>query len=263
MYALLVAIGIFSGFSGSLVGLGGGFIVVPALAFLFPEMTPAELAGTSMTVLLFNSISSVYAYMKQKRIDYGAALRFAAFSIPGAVLGAIIAEHVGGALFFVSFGVFLMSVALLMLFKPGKPLRWPFKPTVRRDMLDAGGQRFAYAYHMPTGAVISLFVGVAASLFGVGGGSLMMPTMTLLLAFPAHVAVATSMLQILLSSIVSTATHALLANVEWLMVLFLAPGAMLGGQLGARLAKRTRSKMLLRVLAVLLFVVAIRLILKG
>ena len=263
MYAILVAIGVCAGFSGSLVGLGGGFIVVPALAFLFPEMTPAQLAGTSMTVLLFNSISSAYAYMKQKRIDYGAALRFAAFSVPGAVVGALLAEHIGGRLFFVSFGVFLMAVAALLLFKPDKPVRWPFKPTTRRDLLDADGQRFTYAYHMPTGAAISLLVGVAASLFGVGGGSLMMPTMTLLLAFPAHIAVATSMLQILLSAIVSTTTHALLANVEWLMVLFLAPGAMLGGQLGARVAKRTRSKMLLRVLSVLLFVVAIRLMMKG
>lgn len=98
-YLLLLVIGLATGISGSLVGLGGGFIVVPALAFLFPDMEPSHLAGTSMAMLLFNSISSTYVYAKQKRIDYQAALTFAAVSIPGSVIGALFTKQMGGRMF--------------------------------------------------------------------------------------------------------------------------------------------------------------------
>lgn len=262
-FVVLVCIGALAGLSGSLVGLGGGFIVVPALAFLYPEMPPSLLVGTSMAVLLFNSISSTIVYAKQKRIDYEAALRFAAASIPGSIGGAMIADGIEGKLFFVGFGAFLLFVALLLLLKPKEPVRWPLKPTARRGFVDAGGDRFDYEYHLPTGIVISFLVGFLASLFGVGGGSLMVPTMTLLLQFPPHIAVATSMLQIFLSAIVSASTHAVLGNIDWLMVLCLAPGAWIGGQLGARLARRVPAKLLLRILAALLVWVAIRLMMKG
>ncbi|MFC4306417.1 sulfite exporter TauE/SafE family protein [Cohnella boryungensis] len=260
---LLIGIGLVAGISGSLVGLGGGFIVVPALAFLFPNMQPSHLAGTSMAMLLCNSISSTYVYIKQKRIDYHAAIRFAVASIPGSVIGALFAVHIEGHLFFVSFGIFLILIALLLLFKPNKPVAWPFKPTVKQDFIDNSGERFEYAYHLPTGIVISFLVGFVASLFGVGGGSLMVPTMTLLLNFSPHIAVATSILQIFLSAIVSTSTHAILLNIDWFIVLALAPGAVIGGQIGARLAKRLPAKLLLRLLAVFLMLVSIRLMMKS
>ncbi|GGF98204.1 UPF0721 transmembrane protein [Paenibacillus albidus] len=262
-YLLLFAIGLIAGISGSLVGLGGGFIVVPALAFLFPDMQPSHLAGTSMAMLLCNSISSTYVYAKQKRIDYQAAIWFAAASIPGSVVGALFAEHIEGRMFFVSFGIFLILIALLLLFKPNKPIAWPFKPSVKRSFTDNSGEHFEYAYHMPTGIIISFLVGFIASLFGVGGGSLMVPTMTLLLGFAPHIAVATSMLQIFLSAIVSTSTHAYLLNINWLMVLCLAPGAVIGGQIGARLAKRLPANLLLKLLVAFLILVSIRLIMKG
>lgn len=262
-YFILLGIGLAAGMSGSLVGLGGGFIVVPALAFLFPDMQPSLLAGTSMAMLLCNSISSTYVYAKQKRIDYKAALAFATASIPGSIIGALLANHISGKIFFICFGIFLIVIALLLLFKPNNPIAWPFKPTVRRSFIDHSGERFEFSYHMPTGIIISFFVGFLASLFGVGGGSLMIPTMTLLLCFPPHIAVATSMLQIFLSAVVSTSTHAFLNNIDWLMVLFLAPGAIIGGQIGARLAKRLPAKLLLRLLSVFLILVSLRLLVNG
>lgn len=262
IFIVLFMVGLFAGISGSLVGLGGGFIVVPALTFLFPGMMPAHIAGTSMAMLLFNSISSTFVYAKQKRIDYAAAFWFAAVSVPGSIIGAFIAVHIAGKAFFVGFGLFLIFVSLLLLFKPKEPLYLPLRPTVQRRFTDAFGQTFEFAYHRPTGVAISFLVGFASSLFGIGGGSLMVPTMTLLLAFPPHIAVATSMLQIFLSALVSTATHAYLSNIDWLKVLFLSPGAIIGGQIGSRIAKRLPAGLILRLLAVMLIIVAVRLILK-
>jgi len=261
---MLLLIGLLAGMSGSLVGLGGGFIVVPALAFLFPDMLPAHLAGTSMAMLLVNSISSTYVYAKQQRIEYQAALWFAAASIPGSVIGAFWVESMTGKAFYIGFGAFLIFVSLLLIFKPKQSIgALHFRPTVSRTLVDASGESFPLAYHLPVGVAISFFVGFLSSLFGVGGGSLMVPTMTLLLLFPPHIAVATSMFQISLSAVVSTTTHAFLLNIDWMKVLMLAPGAFVGGQIGARLAKRIPAGVLVKVLAVMLMLVAFRLMMKS
>jgi len=258
---LLVLIGTVAGFSGALVGLGGGFIVVPALAFLFTDMPPEQIVGTSMTVLLFNSISSTLAYLKQRRVDVSAGLWFAGASIPGSILGAFLAEGMNQG-FFLAFGCFLIFISLFLLFKPKQPLNLPVPKTVTREFVDASGQTFAYAYNRPVGVTIAFAVGFVASLLGIGGGSLMVPTMALLLHFPPHIATATSMFTIFLSALISTSTHWSLDNIDWMKVLFLAPGAILGGQLGARVASKLPGPLLLRILAILLIAVALRLITK-
>ncbi|MGZ4107728.1 MAG: sulfite exporter TauE/SafE family protein [Tumebacillaceae bacterium] len=259
---LLFVIGIFAGACGSIVGLGGGFIVVPAMAMMFPTMIPAHFSGTSMAMLFFNSISSTVAYARQKRIDYAAGIWFAIAAIPGSIAGAVVAEHISGKAFFVGFGVFLILISLFLIFKPKNPVRLPFAPTVHRSFLDASGEKFEFSYHRLTGVIIALFVGFLSSLLGIGGGSLLVPTMTLLLSFPPHIAVATSMFNIFLPAIVGGGTHWYLGNIDWMKVLFLAPGAIIGGQIGARLAKRLPAQVMLRVLACMLILVALRLITK-
>lgn len=258
---LLLLIGTLAGFSGSIVGLGGGFIVVPALAFLFP-MKPELIVGTSMAVLLFNSISSTLAYARQKRIDFAAGAAFAAASIPGSVIGAMMAEGMSSKAFFVGFGCFLIFISFFLVFKPKKPIELPLKHTVERSFVDASGTAFEYAYNRPVGIVIAFFVGFLASLLGIGGGSILVPTMVLLLSFPPHIATATSMFTIFLSAIIGTGTHFYLDNIDWWMVLFLAPGAFIGGQLGARVAAKLPAQTILRILAALLVVVGLRLITK-
>ncbi|MGZ4134560.1 MAG: sulfite exporter TauE/SafE family protein, partial [Tumebacillaceae bacterium] len=119
-----------------------------------------------------------------------------------------------------------------------------------------------FSYHRLTGVIIALFVGFLSSLLGIGGGSLLVPTMTLLLSFPPHIAVATSMFNIFLTAIVGGGTHWYLGNIDWMKVLFLAPGAIIGGQIGARLAKRLPAQVMLRVLACMLILMALRLITK-
>ena len=261
MDSLLLLIGMLAGFSGTIVGLGGGFIVVPFLAFLY-DMEPSTIVGTSMAVLFFNSISSTLAYTRQKRIDFRTGLSFAAASLPGSVLGAIAADHMTGKGFFVGFGLFLLFISFFLLFKPKKPVQLPLPKTTQRSFFDASGVHHEYAFNLPLGVTISFFVGFLSSLLGIGGGSLLVPTMALLLTFPPHIATATSMFTIFLSAIVGGGTHLFLHNIDWWKVLFLAPGAFLGGQLGARVAAKLPAQLILRILACVLIVVALRLITK-
>jgi uncharacterized membrane protein YfcA len=258
----LLLIGTAAGFAGSIVGLGGGFIIIPFIICLF-DMPPEIIIGTSMTVLFVNSISSTIAYSRQKKIDFRSGAWFALSMVPGSVIGAMLAEQFTSRVFFTVFGIFLLCVSLFLLFKPTRPASKFLSPTVTREFTDAKGETFSYSYNRGFGMSVSFVTGFLSSLLGIGGGSILVPTMVLLLTFPPHIATATSMFTIMLSAFVGTISHVALNNVDWLKVLFLAPGAFLGGQLGAMAAAKLPAKALLRILAVTLILVAIRLILKG
>jgi uncharacterized membrane protein YfcA len=85
---LLTGIGLFVGFIGTLIGAGGGFILVPVLLLLFPKLKPEVITSISLAVVFLNAASGSLAYAKMKRVDYRSAITFAIAALPGAVLGA-------------------------------------------------------------------------------------------------------------------------------------------------------------------------------
>ena len=88
----LIPLGFAAGLLGSMIGLGGGIIVVPVLTFLgFP---PTAAASNSLFAALSNAIASTISYSKQKRIEYSLGIKLGLLSIPGTVLGAVISTDV-------------------------------------------------------------------------------------------------------------------------------------------------------------------------
>ncbi|HEX2471862.1 MAG TPA: sulfite exporter TauE/SafE family protein, partial [Nitrososphaera sp.] len=83
---ILAAVGLAAGTLGSMLGVGGGIIMVPALTFL--NLSPTQAASTSLIAVMSTSVSSTIEYARQKRIDYALGLAMAACAIPGGVLGA-------------------------------------------------------------------------------------------------------------------------------------------------------------------------------
>ncbi|MEX2104549.1 MAG: sulfite exporter TauE/SafE family protein, partial [Bacilli bacterium] len=119
------------------------------------------------------------------------------------------------------------------------------------------GDYFEYGFHRVVAITISFAVGLIQGMFGIGGGAILVPAMILLFWFPAHVAMATSMFVILLSSIFGSVSQMILGNIDWKILLWLAPGAWLGGQLGAWLARRLNSTILVKSLRVILLLLAL------
>ncbi|NGZ77749.1 sulfite exporter TauE/SafE family protein [Saccharibacillus alkalitolerans] len=259
---LLISVGMLASVCGAAAGLGGGFIIVPVLALLY-VIPVSDISGTSMAVLFVSAISSTIAYARQKRIDYRSGLSFAVAMIPGSILGAWTTGIVGNRVFFVSLGIFLVLMAISINFKPTESRSGFLKPNASRSLLDASGIRHEYSFNMTFAAGVAFFVGFLSSLFGIGGGSVMVPTMILFLAFPPHIATATSMFSILVSAFVGTLSHALLGHVMWDKFIWLALGALAGGQIGARIASKIPAIAVVRVLSVCLLIAAVRLMFKG
>ena len=266
---MLILIGFIAGTIGSLVGLGGGVIIVPALLFLgttglFPSVSPQLAVGTSLVVIIFNGLSSTLSYMKHKVVDYRSGLLFFLGSGPGATVGAWVNNFLNVVHFSLYFGAFLIfSSFLLMLqgrFASGAKEK-NFKVT--RTYITNEGETITYGYHPIVAVTIAFIIGFFSGLFGIGGGSLMVPAMILLFFFPPHVAVATTMFIIFFSSLLSSSTHIILGNVEWLFALALIPGVWFGAKTGAFINRRLQSKTIVGLLRIVLIFLGVRLIYQG
>ena len=83
----LIPLGFVIGAYGTLIGAGGGFVLMPLLLLLYPEESPEVITGISLAVVFFNALSGSVAYAKMKRIDYRSGLLVSLATIPGAILG--------------------------------------------------------------------------------------------------------------------------------------------------------------------------------
>lgn len=263
----LVLIGLIAATFGSLVGLGGGIIIVPGLIFFGPHLLGESISsqtavGTSLAVLIFTALSSTLAYMKVKRVDWRSGAIYFITSGPASMLGAALTEYFKDNVFNLVFGFFMLGMTILMIVKERlKPVNITWRGT--RTYVDPSGHATEYGYSVVPMLFIGFAVGFISGLFGIGGGSLFVPLMVLLFRYPPHVASATSMFVIFLSSILGTTVHAWNGSVDWMLVAVLAPSAWIGGRLGAAIANRMSGKGLLLVLRITLFVLAVRMIVSG
>ncbi|MED4584138.1 sulfite exporter TauE/SafE family protein [Brevibacillus choshinensis] len=264
MAVLFLFIGVAAGVVGSIAGLGGGIFFVPALlffanAYIPDSMTAQVAAATSLIVIAVTALSSSISYLKQKKVDVQSALLFFVGSAPGAIVGVYLNKLLPLEGFTLLFGLFqLLMFALMMIKDKLKPrnIQWE----VKRHFVDHEGNENEYGYSRWTAILIAFFVGITSSLFGVGGGVLMVPAMMILFRFPPHIATATSMLVIFFSAVIGSVTNVLHGNIDWLYAAMLAPGAWVGGKLGAIAASKMKGRTIVLVLRVLILGIAIQMI---
>src|SRR2546421_2823913 len=119
---LLIPLGFAVGAYGTLVGAGGGFVLVPALLLIYPDQPPSSVTSISLAVVFVNASSGSAAYARLKRIDYFTGLMFAAASIPGAIGGAFLVSVVPRRTFDLLFALVLLGLAAYTLWGIGRPL---------------------------------------------------------------------------------------------------------------------------------------------
>ncbi|MBB6445027.1 hypothetical protein HNR53_001637 [Bacillus benzoevorans] len=268
--ALLLIVGLIAGTLGSLVGLGGGIIIVPTLLFLgsgtalLSEVSPQVATGTSLLVIIFTGLSSTIAYYKQKKVDYKSGLIFFIGSGPGGIFGAWVNKQLDIDAFSIWFGLFMIFISFVLMFKDRlKPRNKKTEKGIWRTYVDASGNVQTYGFQPAAGISISIVVGFLGGLLGIGGGSLLVPAMILLFFFPPHIAVATSMLLLFLTSATSSIAHIYMGNINWLYAAALIPGAWIGGKLGASINQKLPSKTIVALLRIVLIMVGARLIYQG
>ena len=269
-YLILAIIGLASGVVGALVGLGGGVILVPATLFIgislgmIDGITPQTVVGLSVVMMIFIGLASTLTYMKAKTIDYRSGFVFFVGSVPGTLLGAFVNRGLDLPSFNLYFGILLIILSTLLLVRKYlKPVKWFVDHGKKRSFTDATGETFVFGYPLWFALVLTFGVGFASGLFGIGGGSIIVPAMILLFLFPPHVAVGTSMFMVMLSAIVNSITHISLGNVPWLYTIPVIPAAYIGAKIGAMLNQKMKSETLVFALRIILLLLGVRSIIDG
>ena len=181
MIGVLMAAGLAAGFVAGLFGIGGGFVVVPALLLVFAyfgvesELIAHVAIGTSLATIIVTSARSVYAHHTHGAVDFKIIKDWAPPLILGVLVGLVLARYMDGrSLKWVfSLGVFFMGLHFIA------PVLQPKKPI---------------ASDMPQGIAlwsIATFLGGFSALLGIGGGTIAVLVMTAC-GRPIHQAVATA-----------------------------------------------------------------------
>lgn len=270
---ILILVGFLLGTLGTLVGAGGGFILVPLLIMTEPAFSTVTITAISMAVVAGNALSGSVAYMANKRVDYKSGIIFALCTIPGSILGVLTTKYIPRETFDLIFGIVLLGLAIYLFFAGGKkesisrPPRAAHKGWIKIQITDRSGEHYVYAYDLRKGTFLSVLVGYFSPLLGIGGGIIHVPAMSEWLRFPVHIATATSHFILAIMATVSVIVHFTQGSYDdplvLKMVACLIAGVIPGAQLGAVLSKKMNGKIIIKALAVSIGVVGIRILLSG
>ena len=261
----LIPVGFIVGTYGTLVGAGGGFVLVPMLLLLYPQESPEVITSISLAVVFFNALSGSVAYTRMKRVDFRSGILFAVATIPGAILGAMTTLIIPRPLFDVLLGVLMIVGSLFLIFHRhnkagGKQSEMP--GCLVRNLVETNGTEHTFSYSPSAGIGLSLVVGYISSLFGIGGGIIHVPALVHLLNFPVRIATATSQFILAIMALTGTGVHVFAGDFHHGIrrTIALAIGVLIGAQLGARLSNRIGGVWIIRGLAIALGFVGIRIL---
>lgn len=262
---MLLSLGIIVGTLGTLIGVGGGFLLVPVLILLMPKADPVTITAISLSVVFFNATSGSIAYLRMGRVDLHSAGLFALATLPGSVLGVLGTNWFPRQAFTIVFSILLMAASAYLIWKPEAELESEGEPKpshVRREIIDSTGTSHVYHFSLPLGMALSVLVGFASSLLGIGGGIIHVPVLNRTLNFPVHIATATSHVILSLMAFTGTMVHLAQGHLTGYFptVALLGVGAVVGAQAGARLSNRMHGTAIIRTLAIILGIVGIRIL---
>lgn len=272
---LLIGVGTFVGFMTGLLGVGGGFLLTPLLMLM--GIPPTFAAASDSCQIVAASSSGVAAHFRLGNVDFKMGIVLLLGGLAGAGVGVQLIKvlrAMGNADFLITmtYIVVLGSVGASMFGASLKNLRrGPMADKSHRTVAKTSLlKRLPLQVYFPRSNVrhsilapffLCVVVGVLAAVMGVGGGFMIVPVMVYVLGMPAHVAIGTSLFQILFTCagvtyMQSTTNH----TVDLVLALLLAAGSTVGAQVGARVTRFLRGDQLLIILATLALLVALKMV---
>lgn len=259
-YIGLILIGIFAGLASGLLGVGGGFLMVPLQFFLFssvgvdPSLAMMVSLGTSLAIIIPTASSGAYQHQKKNKSIVKPGIRLAVFGIIGGFCGGILANVIPSGILQIIFACLLFVVALDMVFGS------------RSD-----GERALIKFNLLNSAIVGFAIGILSGLLGIGGGVFLIPSLCMLFGFTLIEAIGTSSVFIAFTAIgglisyiytgygVNPMPYSLgyISLVNFLIIiLFSVPMA----SIGAKLAYKLPEKRLKQIFAIILIYMAIKMV---
>lgn len=245
LFPFFVIVGLIAGILGSMIGVGGGIIISPALTFL--GLTPPQVASTSLFAISSTSISSTIAYARSKKIQYMLGIKMALLSIPGAIIGSYFSTYIDPDYFKILLAIILVATGIFLMY---------------RKSISNGNSLSLESIWVKVLFFCGTFVaGIISSLFGIGGGVIFVPLMIVIVGLTMYLAAPTSQFVLMITSLVGLTTHIILGNPQYLPAVLLSLGAFAGAQIGSRLSTKLSEQKLRLILGITFFGIALKLVL--
>lgn len=269
MYELiLLTSSIAAGFLGSLLGLGGGIIVIPTLTLLFHVNIRYAIAASLISIVATSS-GAAAGFLKDHLTNLRLAVLLEIGTVCGAMTGFLIARSVRTQVLFLLFGVFLFFSALMMLRKRSEHEAIEDHPWSRQLGLGGyypgpQGQRIDYnVANVPFGLFAMVFAGMLSGLLGIGSGIFKVLAMDGAMKLPMKVSSATSNFMIGVTATASAGAFLLRGDVRPEIAAPVAVGIIIGSWIGARAMVRMPADVIRKIFVVVLAIISIQMIVKG
>ncbi len=261
----MIAGGFAAGLFGSLLGLGGGVLIVPLLTLGF-GLPLREAVGVSLVAVIVTSSASAGVYLERHVANLRLGMTLELFTASGALVGGLVAFALSEQVLAGLFTVLLVYTAFTMArrqdapapagdVEPAAAVPIAAEPTPGEP--PAGERPPPYAVrNFGWGIVGSLFAGVVSALLGIGGGLIKVPLMNVAMGVPLRVATATSNLMIGITAAASAIIYLLRGGIDPYVAGPTAVGVFVGASLGSRTAHRVDVRVLRMLFVVVLLVTA-------
>lgn len=261
------------GFISGLVGVGGGFIMTPALIFLGIPAPVAVATGASQ--IAATSFSGILTQTRRKAVDWRMGVLLSVGGVFGSISGVGLFQrllNIGQLDLIISllYLIFLAAIGALMLMESVTVMRGRSLPavTVLRRPIKTIAHRLPIRLRFPrSGLYISVLpplaigfgIGALAAIMGVGGGFILIPAMIYLLRMPTNVVIGTSLFQVLIvAALVVVLQAQATQRVDLFLAAMLMAGGVIGAQLGARLGAGLKAEHLRALLGLLLVLASVK-----
>ena len=271
LFSLVVLAASFAaGLLGSLLGLGGGIIVVPVLTLLL-GIDIHYAIGASIICVIATSSGSAASYVEKHMTNLRVAMLLEVATAIGAVSGAFLAGALPPRWLHVLFGLILgytawaMSRKRKVALEPPPPDPWADRLQLHGQFFDqlAGREVFYRVARVKVGLAVSYFAGIISGLLGVGGGVLKVPVMNLSMGIPLKVSTATSNFMIGVTAAASAAVYFMRGDILPFVAAPVAAGVLLGARTGSRMMGRMNTAVIRMIFVVVLVWTAVQMLLKG
>lgn len=256
--AFLISTGI--GGISAILGLGGGFLLVPSLTHLF-GLDLKTAIGTSLAVTVFTALSAGIVYHSRKKICWKTGIVAAIPGVAGSILGAAVTGYLPTRILILLFSTLMFVLAFRMVFPdilriPGIPVGPSFPETCDADGPDPGTVRI---YYLPV-AAWGFLSGMMSGTTGLSAGIVMVPAL-LGAGIPLLCAVGTSLGIIVAVSSAGAITHFSLGNYSSGYLIPCAAGVIFGAFAGAFLAPRVPAAFIRMIFGILVAGIALFMVL--
>ena len=269
-------IAVLAGFLGSLVGLGGGIIITPALTILFGFDIKYAI-GASIVAVIATSSGSAIAFVKDHVSNMRVGMLLEVFTTAGGVVGALMAGVFSSKLLYIFFSLILLNSFYGMLKKTGLITKAKKEEEIVENDKYAEKYKLNSSYYdkaidktidynvtnVPQGSLVMFGAGFASGLLGIGSGAFKVVALDTYMKLPIKVSTATSNFMMGVTATASALIYFFNVTINPAVAAPIAIGTLIGSRTGAKVMQRLDAKYIRYIFLPILLFTIVNMLLKG